>query len=75
MTSPGDSEVIMAKTKDQIRLTESDIATRWKERELPELEFYRPGLHRALFALPAYLEKRIKRGRILTDNEPYVWRL
>jgi len=66
--------VLGAKNKDTCRLTESEMVERWNDRKLPELEFYRPGLHKGLFALPAYLKRGIDRGRVLTDGEPYVWR-
>jgi spermidine synthase len=66
--------VLGAKSKDPCHLTESDIVKKWNERELPEFEFYWPGLHTGLFALPAYLERGIDQGRILTDREPYIWR-
>ena len=57
------------------RLSESDLSELWEARKLPNLELYHPGLHRRLFILPAYLERRIAHGRVLTDSEPYIWRL
>jgi spermidine synthase len=67
--------VLGTQSENQDHLTEKDIAARWKERGIPELEFYRPSLHAALFTLPVYLEKGIERGRILADKEPYVWKI
>lgn len=66
--------VLGAKNKDSCSKAEYELEERWQERELPELEFYHSGLHAALFVLPAYLEKRIDLGRVLTDSKPYVWK-
>ena len=65
--------IVASKTEDPIRLTESEVAERMRRRGIRSLKFYNPGYHKALFALPLYLEKDLKKGRVLTNEKPFIW--
>ncbi len=61
--------------EDPLKLDEKTLGKRIKDREIKELKFYHPGIHRGQFALPLYLEKALREGRILTEKEPFIWEL
>ena len=67
--------VLASKTKDPLDLDEKDIAQRMRERSVQKLKYYHPGFHQSYFALPLYLVKNLKQGKVLTDNKPFIWKL
>ncbi|MGB9590785.1 MAG: fused MFS/spermidine synthase, partial [Candidatus Hydrothermia bacterium] len=43
-------------------------------REIPGLFHYNPEIHRAMFILPGHMRAALaEKGRILTDEKPFVW--
>ena len=66
--------VLASKTKDPLVLDEKGIAQRVRERAIKKLKYYHPGFHKSYFALPLYLVKSIKQGKVLTDNKPFIWK-
>jgi len=59
---------------DPISIEEDVIRERLGERGIGSLEFYDPQTHRILFQIPNHLRKSLQmEGRILTDEQPYVW--
>jgi spermidine synthase len=65
--------ILASKTEDPLGLTESEVKERMARRGIRNLKFYHPGYHKALFALPLYLEKDLNKGRILTNEKPFIW--
>jgi len=65
--------ILASKTEDPLGLTESEVAERVARRGIRNLKFYHPGYHKALFALPLYLEKDLNKGRVLTNEKPFIW--
>lgn len=65
--------IIASKKEDPLTLDEDRISKRVEEREIKGLRFYHPGLHSSLFSLPLYLLNDLKKGRVLTDKEPFIW--
>jgi len=60
---------------DPLSLSAEEIKDRLEARQVKGLRFYYPGLHHGLFALPRYLLENFKRGRLLTDDNPFIWTL
>ena len=60
---------------DPLSLAEDELARRLDDRGVKGLRFYHPGLHRGLFALPRYLLEKFRQGKVLTDKEPFIWKL
>lgn len=48
------------------------LKERIAERHL-SFRYYNPGVHHAIFKLPAYLYEALKVGKILTDQKPFIW--
>jgi spermidine synthase len=67
--------ILASKSEDPLDLEEDEILKRMRNRKITRLKFYHPGLHRSYFALPLYLMKDLKKGRILTDKKPFIWEL
>jgi len=67
--------IIASKKEDPVELKESKIAQRMNENGVKNLQFYHPGLHRGLFALPLYLQKAIAKARVLSDKKPFIWEM
>ncbi|MGD2295604.1 MAG: polyamine aminopropyltransferase [Candidatus Aminicenantes bacterium] len=67
--------ILASKSVDPLDLEEDEISKRMHDRKITKLKFYHPGLHRGYFALPLYLMKDLKKGRILTDKKPFIWEL
>lgn len=45
-----------------------------KARGVEKLRFYTPEMHLAMFALPRYLKDDFEKGgRVLTDEDPFIW--
>jgi len=65
--------IIASKKEDPLDLEKKDIKNRIDTRGIKGLKFYHDGLHRGLFALPRYLIEARKKGRILTDQKPFIW--
>ncbi|MFQ6070567.1 MAG: polyamine aminopropyltransferase [Candidatus Aminicenantales bacterium] len=65
--------IVASKKEDPVALDEQEISRRIEKRGIEGLRFYHPGLHRSLFSLPLYLLQDLKKGRILTDKEPFIW--
>lgn len=65
--------VLASKKYDPLDLDQEEIAKRFLARGVKN-KFYTPRYHQALFTMPDYLEEAIaKHGRVLTDNEPFIW--
>jgi hypothetical protein len=58
-----------------LNLSEEEIYKRFKSRKIKGLKYYHPGLHEGLFSLPLYLEEGLKKGKVLTDKNPFIWEL
>ncbi len=67
--------VLASKKYDPLKIDEREVRQRLNERRVKKLRFYHPGIHRSYFSLPLYLLKGLKKGRILTDEKPFIWRL
>ncbi len=65
--------VLASRRHDPLALDEKEIRRRIVGREIEKLRHYHPGLHRSAFALPLYLKKDLRKGKILTDKRPFVW--
>ncbi|RKX69478.1 spermidine synthase [candidate division WOR-3 bacterium] len=64
--------IIGSKNYDPRSIDRDLLNERIAQREL-KLRYYNRDLHYALFTLPTYFNELIKRGRVLTDKEPFVW--
>jgi spermidine synthase len=67
--------IVASREQDPLNRDEMTIKTRLKDRKIKKLEYYHPGIHLGLFALPLYLKKALKKGIILSDKKPFVWEL
>ena len=67
--------ILASKSKDSPNLTEKSILERIRNRNINKLRFYHPGLHQSYFALPLYLRDAQEKGKVLTDKNPFIWRL
>jgi spermidine synthase len=65
--------ILASKKTDPLEQDEKVISERMRSREIKELKFYHPGFHHSLFSLPVYLMKALKKGRVLTDKNPFIW--
>lgn len=65
--------ILASKKTDPLGLEEKEISRRMRSRGIKNLKFYHPGFHHSLFSLPVYLIKDLKKGRILTDEKPFIW--
>lgn len=65
--------ILASKKQDPLKWDEETLKAQIKARDLGNLRFYHPGIHHGLFALPVYLEQALKMGRVLTDNNPFIW--
>lgn len=67
--------ILASKSKDPLKLNKGEISDRIKRRKIKKLKFYHSGIHQSYFALPVYLIKELKKGKILTDKNPFIWEL
>ncbi len=67
--------VLASKKYDPLAADEREIARRVRERRMAKMRYYHPGLHKGYFALPLYLTKSLKKGKVLTDKKPFIWRI
>jgi spermidine synthase len=67
--------VLASKKKDPLEIEEGKLESRIKARKIKNLRFYHPGIHKGFFALPLYLIKGLRKGTILTDEKPFIWKL
>lgn len=67
--------ILTSQKEDPVKIGEKTIGKRIKERKVKKLKFYHPGIHNGQFALPSYLEKAMKKGRIITKKKPFIWGL
>ena len=67
--------ILASKKYDPLSASEREIARRIRERRIREIRYYHPGLHKGYFALPLYLTRSLKKGKILTDDKPFIWRI
>lgn len=65
--------ILASHKHDPLQIEEADLNERIKNRRIKGLKHYHSGLHGALFGLPAYLVNDLKKGRILTRKEPFIW--
>ena len=66
--------ILASKAEDPLGLTEGEVAERMGRCGIRNLKFYNPGYHKAFFALPRYLEKDLNKGRVLTNENPFIWK-
>lgn len=64
---------IASKRYDPIHLSEEGVGERMASRAISGLRYYSPEIHRAMFVLPPYLKEILKKGRFLTDKDPYIY--
>ncbi len=64
---------IASKSDDPETIGLDDLENRRKVRGVGNLKFYLPKYHRGLFNIPRYLDERLPEGRVLTDDNPYIW--
>lgn len=67
--------ILASKSKDPLKLKEGRISDRIRSRKIRKLKFYHSGIHQSYFALPLYLMKEMKKGKMLTDKNPFIWEL
>jgi len=68
--------VLGSKKGDPSELSEARIGKRCQDRDFSDdFMFYSPAVHRALFSLPPYLCKEMGRARLITERNPYLWKL
>ena len=67
------SFVVASRRVDPALLVEKEVEVRLQERGVEGLRYYSPELHPAMFRLPAYLREVLRKGRVLTDQDPYVY--
>jgi spermidine synthase len=67
--------VLASKGESPLELSEEEIRKRLGKRKVQNLKFYHPPLHQTFFALPLYLVEGLKEGKVLTDSQPFIWRL
>lgn len=67
--------ILASKKEDPVGLNEKEILQRLQRREVKGLKFYHPPLHRCFFKLPLYLLKSVEKGKILTDEKPFIWKI
>ncbi len=66
--------VLAAKKYDPLALTEREISERFRKRQLRRLGYLHPQLYPSLFILPHYLVVGLKKGILLTDEKPFIWK-
>lgn len=68
------SFVVASREVDPALILEKEVARRLEERGVTGLKYYSPEIHPAMFRLPVYLRDLVeKKGRVLTDENPYVY--
>ena len=67
--------IFASRKEDPLKIDEKIIKKRFQDRNIKGLKFYHPGIQQWLFALPLYLQKALKKGRVLTEKEPFIWEL
>jgi len=67
--------ILASRSENPLKFAEDEISTIIRSRKIRKLKFYHPGLHKGYFALPLYLMKDLKKGRILTDKKPFIWEM
>jgi len=65
--------IIASKKTDPLKLAVKEISRRIRSRGVKNLKFYHPNFHQSLFSLPLYLINALKKGRIMTDEKPFIW--
>jgi len=65
--------VLASRSRDPISVPQSEIEERMREGNFGDLVFFTPSHFSSLFKLPLYLLKAIEKGRILTDEKPFIW--
>lgn len=65
--------IIASKKHDPLELEEKEVSRRMRERGVHKLRFFHPAHHSSLFNLPLYLIKALNKGRVLTDEKPFIW--
>ncbi len=67
--------VLASKKKEFLDLEEKELTRRLQKRNVKNLKFYHPPLHKSFFTLPLYLLNGLKKGKILTDEKPFIWKI
>jgi spermidine synthase len=67
--------ILASKKYDPLAASEREIARRVRERRIRKIRYYHPGLHKGYFALPLYLTRSLRKGKVLTDDKPFIWRI
>jgi len=66
--------ILAAKKSDPLHLEAKEVSRRFRQRKLNGLKYLHPQLFPALFVLPRYLLSALKKGQILTDAKPFIWK-
>lgn len=64
---------LASKGDSPLSLREEEIKRRLDERGVKDLKFFTPDYYSHLFEFPKYLRTQLERGRVLTDDEPFIW--
>lgn len=64
--------IIASKKEDPLDLDAAGIENILSLRGVEDLKFYHAGLHRGLFPLPLFLKRGLEKGRVLTDERPFI---
>jgi len=65
--------ILASKKPDPLELGELELRKRMAGRKVRNLKYYRPELHTCFFRLPPYLDRAVRRGRVLEDRAPFIW--
>ncbi|MCX7973188.1 MAG: polyamine aminopropyltransferase [Candidatus Aminicenantes bacterium] len=66
--------VLAAKKYDPLSLSNDEISQRFRQRGLTRLGYLHPQFFPSLFVLPRYLLLGLKKGDVLTDEKPFIWK-
>lgn len=67
--------IIASKKHDPLNLSRDAVEKAAKTRKVKGLRYYHPGLHESIFSLPLYLHEGFKQGKVLTSENPFIWKL
>lgn len=66
--------ILAAKKYDPLALSDKEINDRFRRRHLQRLNYLHPQLYAPIFVLPRYLTAGLKKGQLLTDAKPFIWK-
>jgi spermidine synthase len=66
--------VLASKKFDPLGLSAREISERFRKRQLDRLGYLYPQLYPSIFILPRYLLAGLRKGEVLTDEKPFIWK-